>query len=244
MFIKGAKILKIKANEIWNIEFQLRNLPMHILICAATEHEILPTVQFLKKQPKGKNHLIRMVLTGVGGVATTHNVLKAIHEKKPEYIIQAGICGAFNNNLDQGKVVLIFEEIMGDLGVQENGAWHDVFDLKLAEAGAFPFNEKKLINPYCEDWKKYGLPFVRSISVNEITTNQERIRALREKYTPVVESMEGAAFHYVCLHEKIPFMQMRAVSNFIGDRDKSNWKIENAIVNLNSELTRIIQLLP
>lgn len=217
---------------------------MHILICAATEQEISPTLQFLKKQRPGKNHIIRVVLTGVGGVSTTYNVVKAINEKKPDYILQAGICGTFNKDLDPGKVVLIFEEIMGDLGTEELGAWHDVFDLKLADPAAFPFNDKKLINPNCEDWKKYGLPFVRSLSVNEITTNPERIRALQEKYTPVVENMEGAAFHYVSLHEKIPFMQMRAISNFIGDRDKSNWKLENAIANLNTELTRIIQLLP
>ena len=217
---------------------------MHILICTATEQEILPTLRFLKKQTPGKNHIIRVVLTGVGGVSTTYKVVKAISEKRPEYIIQAGICGTFNTNLETGKVVLIFEEIMGDLGTEERGGWQDVFDLKLADAAAFPFHEKKLINPHCEDWKKYGLPFVRSLSVNEITTNPERIRALQEKYTPVVESMEGAAFHYVCLKEKIPFMQIRAVSNFIGDRDKTNWKMENAITNLNSELTRIIQLLP
>ena len=217
---------------------------MHILICAATEREILPTVEFLKKQPKGKNHLIRIVHTGVGSVSTTYHLLKAINEKKPEYVIQAGICGTFNTNLEPGKVVLIFEEIMGDLGSEEQGKWQDVFDLKLVDAGAFPFNEKKLINPNCEDWKKYGLPLVRSLTVNEITTSQQRIHLLQEKYTPVIESMEGAAMHYVCLQEKIPFMQMRAVSNFIGDRDKSNWKMENAITNLNSELTRIIQLLP
>ena len=217
---------------------------MHILICAATENEIQPTLQFLIKQPSGKNHVIRVVFTGVGGISTTYNLLKAINEKRPEYIIQAGICGTFNSDLEPGKVVLIFEEIMADLGTEELGAWQDVFDLKLADAAAFPFHDKKLINPHCEDWKKYGLPFVRSISVNEITTNKDRIRVLHEKYMPVVESMEGAAFHYVCLLEKIPFMQMRSVSNFIGDRDKSNWEIENAISNLNTELTRIIQLLP
>ena len=136
--------MKIKANEIWNIEFQLRNLIMHILICAATEHELLPTLEFLKKQPKGKNHLIRVSLTGVGGVATTYNLMKAINEKKPDYIIQAGICGTFNDTLEPGKVVLIFEEIMADLGAEEQGAWQDIFDLNLTDATAFPFNEKKL----------------------------------------------------------------------------------------------------
>jgi futalosine hydrolase len=216
---------------------------MHFLICAATNHEIEPTLQFLKKQPAGKNHLIRILITGVGSIATTYQLLKSVQEKKPDYIIQVGIAGAFAKESEPGKVFLVFEEILGDLGVEEQGKWNDVFDLKLAES-VYPFTEKKLINPYCEDWKKYGLPFVRSLSVNEINTNEQRIRLLQEKYLPVIESMEGAAFHYVCLQEKIPFMQMRAVSNFIGERDKTGWKMEDAIANLNTELIRILQLLP
>jgi futalosine hydrolase len=216
---------------------------MHILICAATNHEIEPTLQFLKQQPAGKNHLIRILITGIGGIATTYQLLKSIQEKKPDYIIQAGIAGAFAKESEPGKVVLVFEEILGDLGVEEQGKWNDVFDLQLTES-AYPFTEKKLINPHCMDWNKYGLPFVRSLSVNEINTNEQRIGLLQEKYHPVVESMEGAAFHYVCLQEKVPFMQMRAVSNFIGERDKKGWKMEEAISNLNAELIRIIQLLP
>jgi futalosine hydrolase len=35
--------------------------------------------------------------------------------------------------------------------------------------------------------------------------------------------MEGAALHYTCLMEKIPFMQLRSISNYIAERDKSKW---------------------
>ena len=37
--------------------------------------------------------------------------------------------------------------------------------------------------------------------------------------------MEGAALHYACIMEHIPFIQLRAVSNFVGERDKN--KLEN-----------------
>ena len=52
--------------------------------------------------------------------------------------------------------------------------------------------------------------------------------------------MEGAALHYVALQEKIPFLQMRSLSNFVGERDKSKWVMDIVIVNLNIELERII----
>jgi futalosine hydrolase len=34
--------------------------------------------------------------------------------------------------------------------------------------------------------------------------------------------MEGAALHFVCLQEDISFIQLRAISNFVGERDSGN----------------------
>ena len=55
-----------------------------------------------------------------------------------------------------------------------------------------------------------------------------------------IETMEGAALHYVCLSERIPFLQLRCVSNYVGERDKSKWALREAIMNLNIELQRLI----
>lgn len=56
--------------------------------------------------------------------------------------------------------------------------------------------------------------------------------------------MEGAALHYTCLLENIPFMQVRAISNYVGERDKSKWKMKEAIRNLNDSIIKIIEELP
>jgi futalosine hydrolase len=53
--------------------------------------------------------------------------------------------------------------------------------------------------------------------------------------------MEGAAFHYTCLQANIPFLQLRAVSNEIGERNKRNWSMQEAIENLNQKLLEIIE---
>jgi len=63
---------------------------------------------------------------------------------------------------------------------------------------------------------------------------------LKNKYLPVVESMEGAAFHFVCIMEKIRFIQIRGISNYVGERDKSKWKIEAAVNELNNQLINLI----
>ena len=66
------------------------------------------------------------------------------------------------------------------------------------------------------------------------------IKFYREVFDPVTESMEGAALHYVCLMEKVPFVQIRSISNYIGERNKQKWDMMNSIVNLNETLIKII----
>ena len=44
--------------------------------------------------------------------------------------------------------------------------------------------------------------------------------------------MEGAGFMYACLIQAVPFAQVRAVSNMVERRNRSAWKIDEAIENL------------
>jgi futalosine hydrolase len=84
------------------------------------------------------------------------------------------------------------------------------------------------------------LPAVTALTVNEITTRKERIAQLINLYNPTIESMEGAALHYVCNDLNIPYLQIRGLSNYIGERDKSKWKIKEAVENANKILVEIV----
>ncbi len=53
--------------------------------------------------------------------------------------------------------------------------------------------------------------------------------------------MEGAAFHYVCLQEEVKFLQLRSISNAVGERDKKQWKMKEAIISLNIELDKLVK---
>ena len=88
--------------------------------------------------------------------------------------------------------------------------------------------------------KKIKLKKVKAVSVNEITTSKQKVKFYNETFGPIVESMEGAALHYVCLMEKIPFVQIRSVSNYIAERNKKNWNMKQSIINLNKELIKIV----
>jgi futalosine hydrolase len=67
---------------------------------------------------------------------------------------------------------------------------------------------------------------------------------MAEKFDADVESMEGAALHYVCLQQQQSFLQLRGISNAVGERNKEKWATGEAVTNLNKELKILIQNLP
>lgn len=215
---------------------------MYILLVAATKLEIQATLQFLNEQNYECNdHEIDVLISGVGAISTTYLLTYNINNMRPDYLIQAGICGSFTTDHAPGDVVFVSEETTGDLGVEENNDFKDVFDMNLQETATGPYTGKWLVNPFCDDWNEYDLPFVKGVTINEITTQPQRIDQLKKKYFADIETMEGAAFHYTALMERIPFMQVRAVSNYVGERDKSKWKMKEAIEELNWQLVEIFK---
>jgi futalosine hydrolase len=216
------------------------NLHM-LLLCAATEFEIQNILAFMKSNQVEKR--VHMLITGVGILNTAYALTKKIYEIKPTLIIQAGIGGSLDPLINLSKVFAIKEETLGDFGVMENGSFRSIADLHLMDQNSFPWNKGKLSNPNTMLLATTGLPFQNGVTVQEITTNPQRIDYYKQAFDATIESMEGAALHYVALRENIPFVQIRAVSNYTGERDKTKWKMNVAVDNLNLELKRIIYTL-
>ena len=183
-----------------------------------------------------------ILITGIGLMATTYALSRQIQLRKPDIIIQAGIAGSFHKSIPLGTVVAVKKEIVADLGVVESNTLKTVFNLGLSRPGQFPFSKGWLVNR-SEALKKSGLPLVTGISVNEITTSTQKIKMYEEMFRPVTESMEGAALHYTALMENVPFVQIRALSNFTGERNKARWELKKSITNLNNEVDKFIRTL-
>ncbi|HXR84169.1 MAG TPA: futalosine hydrolase [Hanamia sp.] len=207
---------------------------MNLLIVAATEFEIEPLLK--------ENILADILVTGVGIPATVFHLGKKLLEKKYDFVIQAGIGGTFNDGFKLSEVVLVKEDTFGDLGIEENNNFYSLFEKGFAGQNAFPFTNGWLVNN-SSVFQKIDLPIAKAITVNKIGDNQLHNRIMQKKFSAHVESMEGAAFHYVCLYEKINFLQVRSLSNQVGERDKSKWQLKKAIGNLNNELIKIIEKL-
>ena len=207
---------------------------MQILVVSATVVEIAPFV--------AHNKPVDTIITGVGSPSCIYHLIKKIANSKYDIIIQAGIAGSYDLMYPPGKTVLVEKDVFADLGAIESGKYENIFDLGLADQNKTPFTNGWLINKNSL-LKSLNLPEVDGITVNLINDDKIFTNHFLQKYNPVVESMEGAALHYVCLQENINFLQLRTISNEVGERDKLKWKMKEAIENLNNELLAIVEKL-
>ena len=207
---------------------------MDVLIISATEMEIAP---FRQRNPDQD-----VVITGLGMVSTVYALMSALANKNYDLIIQAGIGGSFTAAITRSEVVIIQKDTFADLGISENGHFKTLFDMGLANDNDFPFSNGWLVNPH-NIINLPGLKKVSAITVNTVQEGMDLKQKASDKFNAEVESMEGAAFHFVCLNNKIPFAQLRSISNEVGIRDKNNWYIKEAVANLNHELEVFLQFL-
>ena len=211
----------------------------NILVAAATAKEINPFIQSIRKGQLSKNN-IDVLISGIGLTASTYHFTKQLRLKKYDLVIQAGVAGSFDRKIPLGAVIAVKQDTIADQSVIELEKLKTLFDLKLVPQDQHPYKNGWLMNHYNEALKKTKLKTVKGISVNQISTSKQMIRFYRDVFDPGTESMEGAALHYVCLMEKIPFVQIRAISNYIGERNKKKWDMNESIAKLNVALTTLI----
>lgn len=218
---------------------------MKVIVTAATTGEWMPSFLDINSLYTHNSDRLKIVFhqSGVGMLSSAVSLTRLIFEEKPDLIIQTGIAGTYNSKVALGKVFVVNEENLGDIGVVEENKWKDIFDLKLEKSSYHPFEKRKLPNQWLKKYNLLKLPVANGITVNEISTNTERIEQLVKKYNASLESMEGAALHYVCRELNIPFLQIRSVSNYVGERDKTKWLLKESIENLNKTLLLLIDKL-
>lgn len=224
---------------------------MIILLTCATCIEVNQTVDYLDKHwhkmSAGKwtsdNHEIHLLVTGLGAFNTLYELMNRLNHFSYSLIIQVGIGGSYQKNKLLGEVYYVASERFGDLGIEEmDGSFTSVFETTLMDRNIFPFKEGILINPEAVVTK--FLPLAHGITLNTVTGTQGKAEKISQKYPEVeIENMEGASFFYVCLKEKIPFMSIRSISNYVEDRNKENWKMKEATASLNNTLTDLLDIM-
>lgn len=206
-----------------------------ILLMAATNLEI---PLFINDEHKKTDVLI----TGVGAPSAMYHLQKRLQQIDYDLVIQAGIAGAFSTETILGETVIVKQDTFGDIGMEEKKFFKTVFQSGFADENEFPYEQGWLVNKNKMIYE-LNLRKVKAVTINKVTDDDFQKDQLINLFNPVIETMEGAALHYVCLQENVPFIQLRSISNYVGERDKTKWKMKDAIINLNGELSKIVDSL-
>lgn len=176
------------------------------------------------------------VTLGVGKAAAAAAMTRALLRRTPALVVLYGVCGAYparhrtgSPPVAVGGLCVVVEERLGDEGVLTPAGFQDLAALGLGDCG-----------PYLADARHSarlaealgGLPLVRGCTVSTCSGTDAASADLAARTGADVETMEGAAVALACRQAGVPWVQLRCVSNWTGDRDRGGWDLAGAVARL------------
>lgn len=214
-----------------------------ILILCATEFEaarFLDQHECLEKQ-KTRSSLtlysgvssqtkFDCMISGPGVFNMTHALTVYLEQKIPDLILQTGIAGVFaSSGLDIGDIALADQELYAHIGVGRDPLGNSPlpFDLienqPLTRQGIYVFDQELVDRYHRLFMEKYRIARGSFLTVSSITDSPSRADEIFTSFSPVMEAMEGAAAVHVATLYQVPILEIRAASNFVGERDRKKW---------------------
>jgi futalosine hydrolase len=223
---------------------------MKILIVAATWMEVKLLADELEFKGE-KSHLMKnysygetnidILIAGIGTTFTAFHLTQALLQNKYQLVINIGIAGSLNSDLEIGEVVNVVSDEFADLGIEKKDEFLTLFESGFLDNNEFPFE-----NGFLKASNSNGLielRKVRGVTTNKSHGRSSSIAELHEKFSAQVESMEGASVLYVCKWMGVRCYQVRSISNFVEVRDHSKWNIPLALENLKTSVIEMLKKL-
>lgn len=178
-----------------------------------------------------------VVVAGVGPAAAGAATGIALALAKTPYaaVLCAGIAGAFaGGGAVVGGVVVADELIAADLGVLAPEGFLDVETLGFGTAlgrSTPPAAIVRQLGRLCSD---AGLATVIGpvLTLSSFTGTDERAHALANLYRPAAEAMEGTGIATAAAYFGVPVVEIRTISNSVGNRDREAWDLPAALTAL------------
>jgi len=200
---------------------------------------------------------VLLVAGGIGKANAAATTAVALERYSPHGVICFGSAGAYRDSgLQIGDLVLPQTEIMADEGVACRGHFLDF------EALGFPSVERPVerFNRFPAP-EKLHTPAARLLSstttrlaanfsqgqcltVSSCSGTGEMGDRLAQHWQGVCENMEGAAVAQVCSAWDVPWLEVRAISNLVEDRDTSRWDLAKASRHAQIAVAEIVQHIP
>ena len=151
--------------------------------------------------------------------------------------MSVGIAGAYpNGGATIGDVVVASEMIYAGLGAMDGTKFLNLEELGFELVGNI-FNSIPAALQAEVFAEKIGAKFGAILTLETVTGSDARASELEYLFpNAIAESMEGAGVAHAALKHGIPALEIRGISNMVGARDRSSWRIGAALKALHQRL--------
>lgn len=237
-----------------------------LLLLSATEFEVEPLTHAFQPEDASPPSLpvgwracwgdlagVRCVAvaTGVGKANAAALTALAVKAFRPAALLLVGIGGAFvEAGLATGQAALAESDTHLDTGVGQGAAWTDMRSIGFALLPATPARGNAVYNRIEQApatralAAELGIPVVGFGTSESVTADAATAQLLSSRHGVAIESMEGAAVAQVAAALGVAAYQVRGVSNSVGDRNKANWRVADAVTASCAAAVRLAPLLP
>jgi futalosine hydrolase len=173
---------------------------------------------------------VDVVAAGVGMAAAAVGTAKALVRADYCLVVSAGIAGGFAGRAPVGSLVVADAIVAADLGAETPEGFSSVDELGFGSARieADPAVAARL----AERLRGAGLPVCVGpvLTVSTVTGTAETAAEMAARVPgAAAEAMEGFGVAYAAADRGLPVAELRAISNAVGPRDRSAWRIKDAL---------------
>jgi futalosine hydrolase len=133
-------------------------------------------------------------------------------------VINAGIGGGFRDRCSVGDAVVCTREDYAELGLEDGSAFPLPGGVELVRQ---VLADESLLRPFLAG----DIPVIvgRGVTSAIVTTSTARAFVLAHRFRADVESMEGFSVLRAAHVAGIPAIEIRGVSNLVGERESNEW---------------------
>jgi futalosine hydrolase len=193
----------------------------------------------------GTDPRIDIKLAGVGPISAAIQTTKSLAAGEYDLVINMGIAGGFADKAEVGSLVIANEIVSGDLGAESPEGFITLDELGFGASTRFK-TEGDLVEILLEAIKGAGVSVrignILTLSTVTGTAKTTSELQLREPGASA-EAMEGYGVAMAAKEFGVPVLEIRSISNPIGPRDRSAWRIKDALDTLESASKVIVEVL-
>ncbi|MGW0598432.1 futalosine hydrolase [Streptomyces sp. NPDC002776] len=180
-----------------------------------------------------------VLAVGVGPARAAAGTATALARAPYDLVVSAGIGGGFAPHAPLGSLIVADEITAADLGAETPDGFLPVTELGFGTVTHRP--PEALVR---ETAAATGALTGAVLTVSTVTGTAARAAALRARHpTALAEAMEGFGVAEAAALHGVPVLEIRAVSNPVGPRDRAAWRIGAALAALTEGFGKLTPVL-